>query len=511
MVEFEHVINNSEYLHNYIDLTDDQGKRYGTQIGSQDTILTVLDGEGRKTTMKRHCGHQLTECGEWFSDNRINPHARILVRFVSSLILEGKPVLYLVPLNKGSGGTDTISDPNSTGEAESRRDADSLPTIKTNPVIDHLIDEYHPDTTGIHADSMEIRTDSTKSTNPEPAKIRLESEMGVERLPQDTAQLDRIVGNSAAMLQVCSLARRIADSRASVLITGECGTGKAAIAHYIHKQSSRGQKAFASFNCGGLPSDMIESELFGYEKGAFTGAVAPQLGLIERVNGGTFLFDEIADLPPNLHLKLLRTMQRRRIRRVGGNKEIDLDVRLISTTSRDLEAMVQEGTFRGDLYYYAKAILVHLPSLQERPDDIVPLVHLFLENYANATGKEIRGFTPEAMELLCRYSWPGNVLELRHMIEGAVALASSGQIQAVDLPGVPQGDYSQEIDDQRFGLPFKEAKEAVVEEFELAYIRGLLRTHRGNISQAAKQSGIDRRSLHRLLTKHRLDASEYSQ
>ncbi|MCZ6635022.1 MAG: sigma-54 dependent transcriptional regulator, partial [bacterium] len=262
-------------------------------------------------------------------------------------------------------------------------------------------------------------------------------------------------------------------------------------------------------NCGGLPEHLVESELFGHEKGAFTGATGSRTGLMEHANGGTFFLDEIGELPMNLQIKFLRVLEDRKIRRLGSNRETDIDIRLISATNQDLEARVKEGNFREDLFYRINTFIIRLPALREREGDIPLLANHFLKELLKATDKEIRGISADAMALLSRHAWPGNIRELMHAIERAVALASSDEIQPEDLPETLVQGENVSLDMVRADLPFKEAKDAVIENFERAYIQTLLKSYEGNISEAARQSGIDRRSLHRLLIKHGIEASAF--
>ncbi len=341
-------------------------------------------------------------------------------------------------------------------------------------------------------------------------QLRLEAEnKALRQQLEEKFKFDNILGQSSTMQRVFDSIRKIADTQANVLITGESGTGKELIARSVHANSSRKRQPFVPLNCGGMPEHLVESELFGHEKGAFTGAVASRTGLMEHASGGTFCLDEISELPLNLQVKLLRVLEERKIRRVGSNKETEIDIRLISATNRDVEAMVNEGTFREDLYYRVNTFVIHLPALRDRREDIPLLANHFLQEYLKTTEKEIREVAPEAMDLLCKHSWPGNVRELQHVIERAVALSSSRQIEPEDLPEGLGHARSGKIEPEQFELPFKEAKEKVIEAFERSYVEQLLSKHGKNISRAAQQSGIDRRSLHRLLAKHEIDASSF--
>ena len=341
---------------------------------------------------------------------------------------------------------------------------------------------------------------------------RLEAEnRSLQQQLEERFRFDNIVGQSPPMQRMFDLIRRIADTQANVLITGESGTGKELVARSIHANSSRKRQSFVPLNCGGLPEHLVESELFGHERGAFTGASTSRAGLMEHASGGTFFLDEISELPLNLQVKLLRVLEERRIRRVGSNREVDIDIRLISATNRDMPRLVGEGGFREDLYYRVNTFVIRLPSLRERMSDLPLLAEHFLKLYCGTADKEVGGISGEAMAQLAGHSWPGNVRELQNVIERAVALTTSDRVGPEDLPDDLGREGPQAIGHHQHHLPFKDAKEVVIQEFEQAYIENLLANHGGNITRAAEESGIDRRSLHRLLAKHGIDASAYTQ
>ena len=366
----------------------------------------------------------------------------------------------------------------------------------------------------------------TKPFSPDHLLLAVEKAVGNLRLAAENRALkgqleerfsfDNIVGRGPAMREVFDAIRKIADTNANVLITGESGTGKELIARSIHANSSRKNRPFVPLNCGGIPEHLVESELFGHEKGAFTGAAATRPGLLEFASTGTFFMDEISELPLNLQVKLLRVLEDRRIRRVGSNREIDIDIRLISATNRNIQQMVKEGVFREDLFYRVNTFVIHLPPLLERMDDLPLLAVHFLKRYAKSTSKVVEGIAPEVMSVLKSHAWNGNVRELQHVIERAVALTTEGVVRLEDLPdqlwrGADEGAGESSSEERsHFDLPFKDAKEAMIESFERKYILKLLSKHKGNISRAAEGSGIDRRSLHRLLVKHRIEASKYA-
>jgi two-component system response regulator PilR (NtrC family) len=250
----------------------------------------------------------------------------------------------------------------------------------------------------------------------------------------DHYRFDGLIGRSAKMRAIFQLIERVAGTGSTIMISGESGTGKELIARAIHYNSGRGGPAFVSINCGALPDELLESELFGHMKGSFTGAVAAKKGLFEIASGGTIFLDEIGETSPTMQVKLLRVLQERTIRRVGGTEEIPVDVRIITATNQDLEKMVREKRFREDLYYRINVIPIRMPALREKPEDIPALAEHFLEKYRQAMNKSVRSISDEAMESLESYGWPGNVRELENVIERAVALEPTSSIQVDSLP-----------------------------------------------------------------------------
>ena len=243
-----------------------------------------------------------------------------------------------------------------------------------------------------------------------------------------------LVGRSAKMRAIFQLIERVAATGSTIMISGESGTGKELIARAVHFNSGRGEAPFVSINCGALPDDLLESELFGHMKGSFTGATSNKKGLFEVASGGTIFLDEIGETSPAMQIKLLRVLQERRIRRVGGTEEIPVDVRVITATNQDLERMVREKAFREDLYYRINVIPIHMPALREKPEDIPALAEHFLDKYRVIVGKPIRGISKEAMERLEAYHWPGNVRQLENVIERAVALEATDVVSPESLP-----------------------------------------------------------------------------
>jgi two-component system, NtrC family, response regulator HydG len=318
---------------------------------------------------------------------------------------------------------------------------------------------------------------------------------------------ENIVGQSHALQQVLEVAGKAARSEANILILGESGTGKELIARAIHANSRRSAKPFVPVDCASLPENLLESELFGHEKGAFTGAVTTKPGLIEVANGGTLFLDEIGELPQNLQVKLLRVLQEREIRRIGGTRQMEVDVRLVSATNRNLEVLVPQGKFREDLYYRINVIDIALPPLRERVGDVHLLAHAFLKKYGHGRARELKGFEPEALALLEGYTWPGNVRELQNVIERACVLAEKDLITVDDLP--KQLQTARSVDDapglaDTATLTLKELKTRWISQLESAYLADLLKRQGGNISGAARAAGVDRKTIHRLLNKHHL-------
>ena len=330
---------------------------------------------------------------------------------------------------------------------------------------------------------------------------------------QGTLGFENILGRSPAMAKVFELVRKAARSEANILVIGESGTGKELIARAIHANSPRAAQPFVPVDCASLPEQLLESELFGHEKGAFTGAVKGKRGLMEVADRGTLFLDEIAEMPVALQVKLLRALQERQLRRVGGTATIDVDARVVSATNRDLRAAVAKGQFREELYYRVNVIEIPLPPLRDRAGDVRLLAHAFLKRYG---GERVRAFEEAALGTLEAWAWPGNVRELQNVVERACALADGDRVGRPDLPdylvqgrglraagaapaagaALPAGATAD--------LPLKDAKEKWMQVLEAAYLRDLLERHGGNISAAAKAAGIDRKTFHRLINKYQI-------
>ena len=307
-----------------------------------------------------------------------------------------------------------------------------------------------------------------------------------------------IIYKSDEIAEILEMIKKIAPGNMNVLITGESGTGKEVIARAIHNLSKSKSFPFVPVNCGALPEALFESELFGHERGAFTGAVKTKPGLLEFAQDGTFFFDEVGELSQSLQVKLLRMLEDKKIRRVGGQNEIDINVRIITASNRNLEQAVKDKTFREDLYYRLSTITIEIPPLRERVDDIVPLAHHFIHDICNKEDVNGMKFSVEAEELLKSYSWPGNARELQNIIGRTYYLCSDNIIQAKDLP-LPISNQNQVINLEFSNMNYKNAKEQILKKFEVEYLTHHLKKNNGNISHTAELCGMDRRTIHRLI------------
>ena len=318
-----------------------------------------------------------------------------------------------------------------------------------------------------------------------------------------SSRVEGLLGHSKAIDRVCDVTRKVAEVFTTVLLTGESGTGKGLVAQAIHRLSPRAAKPFVAFSVCSFPDSLIEDELFGHEKGAFTGAGQARRGRFEEANGGTIFIDEIGDLALPLQAKLLRALQERTVERLGSNVSRPLDVRVICATNRNLEKMVEEGTFRQDLYFRISVVKIEMPSLSQRKEDIPLLAEHFLRTFAKIHGKAARMLTPEFLSALSRYPWPGNVRELQNVIERSVVLANGHEYLGVaDLPEELRGLAI--VSDEGQAGSFHEA----VQGFKKELVRAALRMHSGNRLRAAIELGISRCYLHRLLNQFNLAAEE---
>jgi two-component system NtrC family response regulator len=312
--------------------------------------------------------------------------------------------------------------------------------------------------------------------------------------------LDGIVAASEGMLQVCRMIEKVAPTNVTTLLLGESGTGKELLARSLHNLSPRKDKRFVAINCAAIPENLLESELFGHEKGAFTGAVKQTHGKVENANGGTLFLDEIGDMPISLQAKMLRFLQERVIERVGGREEISVDVRVVCATNQNPIELISQGLFREDLYYRVSEITIDIPPFRDREEGRLILARTILNKYAKQQGRALNGFTDDANEAIEAYSWPGNVRELENKIKGAVIMADGKQVTAADLGLTGIEDSEPE------SLNLREVRSRA----ESKAIRVVLMKNFGNISRAAEQLGVTRPTLYDLLNKYGLSAEAYS-
>jgi DNA-binding NtrC family response regulator len=351
----------------------------------------------------------------------------------------------------------------------------------------------------------------TKPFDVEELKIVVRNALQVQQLRQENLLLrtefqshhglESIIGVSPPMLEVFKMVRSIAPTGSTVLITGESGTGKELVAKAVHALSPRSVAPFVSINCGALPEPLLESELFGHMKGAFTDAYQNKKGLFEAAHRGTLFLDEVGDTPPSMQVKLLRALQERKIRRVGGTEEIEVDVRVIAATNQPLEPRVKERLFREDLFYRLNVIPIRLPALRERREDIPLLAEQFLRQFTREMGKPVTQISPEVLRALVRYAWPGNVRELENVIERAVALETTPIIRPERLPEtvVSLGSDGESLPDLTSGFKLDE----YLESMEQSLLRKALAHSAGDRAEACRMLGISPRSLRYLLQKHR--------
>jgi DNA-binding NtrC family response regulator len=344
----------------------------------------------------------------------------------------------------------------------------------------------------------------------EEMKLIIGKELDVHRLREENRSLREalgqryefrnIVARSARMQEVLATVERVAPTNSTVLLGGESGVGKDMIARAIHQHSRRAAGPFIKINCTAIPENLLESELFGYEKGAFTGAVTAKPGKFELADKGTIFLDEIGDVPSSIQAKLLRVLQEREFERLGGTKTLKVDVRVVAATNQDLRAALEEGTFREDLYYRLNVVPINLPPLRERKEDIPYLVDHFLERFARESGKPISGITPQAVQSLMEFHWPGNVRELENIIERAVAFSTGTRLDVGDIrldlsPSEPAAPSAATA-----ALPFP-PEGVTLEQFEDEIVREALRRANGNKSQAARLLGLSRNALRYRLSK----------
>ena len=342
----------------------------------------------------------------------------------------------------------------------------------------------------INLDKLELVLDRLLKAK----KIEIENEQLKVQL-DDKYGLENIIGRSAPMQEIFDTIRQVAASRATVLIQGESGTGKELVAKAIHQLSPRSNGAFVAVHCAALSQNLLESELFGHEKGAFTGAMERRIGRFEKADSGSLFLDEISEIDASVQVKILRTLEERQIERVGGDTPVDVDARLIAATNRDLKGMVDDGDFREDLFYRLYVVVITLPPLREREDDMLLLLNHYLAVFNEENAKQIEGFTPAAYEMLSKYDWPGNIRELRNLVERMVVLARSTVLDVSDIP--------EQVREKATGAgAVKMDAELTVDEMEKRMVIQALEKTGGNRTKAAEKLGISRRTLHRKLNQY---------
>jgi DNA-binding NtrC family response regulator len=324
-----------------------------------------------------------------------------------------------------------------------------------------------------------------------------------------------IITKSPKMLRILELIERLSDVDSTVLITGETGVGKELVARAIHFTGARKKMPFVAINCGALTETLLESELFGHEKGAFTGAFKSKAGKFECAHKGSLLLDEIGDISPAMQVKLLRALQEKKVERVGGSHPIDVDVRVISATNQNIKEKIKSHQFRIDLFYRLNVIPIYVPPLRERPEDIPLLVEHFIRSHNESLNRKIEGVAPRALRQLMDYAWPGNVRELENVVERAYITCDSSVIEQFTIPqysenppSSPAADVPEAVNTD---IPFKVARTRVIKNFERAYLIQALKRSDGNVSQTAQKTGINPRTLWRKLKEHRLERMNFTE
>ncbi len=363
----------------------------------------------------------------------------------------------------------------------------------------------------------------TKPFEPDELLIRVERALERVRLLNERRALKReqaegevlqgLIGQHPAMVRIRTLIRQVAPTSAPVLITGETGTGKELVARALHALSPRRERRFVAVNCTALPETLLESELFGHVKGAFTGAIRDKRGLVEEADGGTLFLDEIGDVSPVFQGKLLRVLQEGEFQAVGETRVRRADLRIIAATNQQLQDKIERGTFRADLFFRLCVIPIHLPPLRERKDDIPLLVDHFLKKHAQRLGKEVPELSAEALNQLLHYEWPGNVRELEHVIERTLILSRGRTLTPEDLfpPALSpvRGSSLNPSPPGTLHLPYREARRRALDEFTKAYVASLLRQTEGNVTRAAKASGLERQSFQQLMRRAGIRSEDY--
>ena len=414
-------------------------------------------------------------------------------------VLETQPVDVLLTDLRLMGGTEGL---------DMLARAQSIP----HPPVSVLMTAYGSEKVAVEAIKRGAYDYITKPLDLEKLDVVLTRALHSRRVETENRQLreeldrkfglEKLIGNSPAMIEIFDRVRQVAPSRATVLIEGESGTGKELVAQSLHMLSPRKAARFVAVHCAALSPQLLESELFGHEKGAFTGASERRAGRFEEANHGTLFLDEIAEIDAATQVKLLRALGEQTVQRVGGNQNLKVDVRVVAATNKNLEAMVREGKFRDDLFYRLDVVPIHLPPLRERREDIPLLINAFVEEFAKQNSKRITGLSGDAQEALQNYEWPGNVRELRAAIEHAVALCRGERLGVRDLPARITTRPAPG------SAPHASASNLNLEAMEKTFIQQALRLTDGNVTEAATLLGISRRTLHRKIKSFRIEHHE---
>lgn len=360
----------------------------------------------------------------------------------------------------------------------------------------------------------------TKPFEPEELLYRVKNALSHNQLAEENRELKKelagqfsfknIIGSSSSLKSVLETVAKVAVRDTSVLITGESGTGKELIAQAIHHNSPRSKQRFMAINCGALPESVLESELFGYKKGAFTGANADRKGILESADGGTLFLDEIGNLPLTVQKTLLRFLQEQEFMRIGDTKPIKVDVRIISATNADLTQEMSDGHYREDLYYRLNVVNIHLPPLRERASDLPLLAAHFIRQQNKKFGTSVEGLTPEAMQLLCSYDWPGNIRQMENVIEACMTMESADHIGLPVLSQFITATSAIASNPTQTSSPSSEDYAKALGDFETRYLLDLLRSTSGNVEEAATLAGMNMATIYRKLKKYHISKEDYS-
>lgn len=475
-----------------------------TQVqGIERSLLTILHGETRQILMEEAFGYQEIECEKG--------HSKIQEGIVRRVVESGSPTV-IPDISKSEHFRHRI--PVMVKNAEVETPVISfvcVPIRSGQEVMGTLsVERIRPKTEGFEHDLRILTLVAT--TLAQAVAIRRSAQERLQDLRNENERLqeqiknffkpDNMIGGSSAMRSVYLHIEQVSSSNTTVFIRGESGVGKELVASAIHTNSPRKGRAFVKVNCAALPDSIIESELFGHEKGAFTGAIAMRKGRFEIANGGTIFLDEIGDLSPATQVKLLRILQEREFERVGSQTPIPCDVRVIAATSRNVEQLIEEHKFRLDLYYRLNVFPIYVPPLRERKADILQLADYFVEKYGAAAGKKISRISTSAIDLLMSYHWPGNVRELENCIERGVLICRDDALQAHHLPpSLQMADPAPNAS--------RSTLDAAVNALELEMVVDALKTHKGNIAQAARALGITERIMGLRIKKHRIESERF--